>query len=809
MKDSYPRLDTLPHEWLTAPEDQPDYLELPGVVLDCGVDLGSAMCDAQVRAGRGEAVAIIHHESGRALTFAELAAASDRAAAAFSGLGIRPGDRIALRGANCPEMIIAAIAAWKIGAVVALIPALARVAEVEFFLADTQPRLLVLAQPEATEVLAAFGRVAGLTVVSVDGATPGALAWDELPAAGPHPAVPADLDRVAIVWHTGGTTGRPKGCYHTQRRFLLGGLSLGQAAGAAPGQRWAAAAPIGHALGFIHSTNFTLLNGVTLVLVSDFTRPAAVLEALAEREVTQFTAIAATWGRLLELLEGGAAPEPTALTRGFAMWQSSSAAEVADGWRRRGIELLNNFGSTAFATWVLVPPRDRTLPQATLGRPAPGYEVRALEPEPDGEVRAVRRMVPAGEPGQMAVRGPTGLTYWRLPGKQRVDVRSGYSLQDDLIRFDDGGLAEYLGRTDFMISTAGNKVAPAEVETVLGRHPAVREAVVFGLPDATRQETVAAFVVVHPGVEPSAGLRRELQDFVKARLAPYKYPRRLDFIDAVPRDNVGKVQPRVLRERVMTEIQVPAQLRHTSRRGLRYGRDGDGPVVVLVHGWCLSRQVWMYLEQALVASGHTVITPDLAGYGESAGLRPRESLAGHAGDLTDLLDELDVDRVVLAGFAFGAGVIFSAADYRRVRALVSIAMPSAATAPYDRMQRAILRDWPQFAARSAGAIVPEQASTQTRDWLARMYGATSLGAALAGLAILRSFEPAGLEKRWDVPAYFVHGSADPIVPATVSQDCAKRFGAEYLEVESAAHLVVIDQKEAVHQIMEEVLAAGA
>jgi pimeloyl-ACP methyl ester carboxylesterase len=250
----------------------------------------------------------------------------------------------------------------------------------------------------------------------------------------------------------------------------------------------------------------------------------------------------------------------------------------------------------------------------------------------------------------------------------------------------------------------------------------------------------------------------------------------------------------------------PAQIRHTSRRGLRYGRDGDGPAVVLVHGWCLSRQVWMYLEQALVAGGHTVITPDLAGYGESAALRPRESLSGHAEDLTDLLDELDLDGAVLAGFAFGAGVIFSAADYRRVRALVSMAMPSAATAPYDRMQRAILRDWPQFAARSAGAILPEQASAETRDWLARMYGATSLGAALAGLAILRTFEPSGLDKRWDVPAYFVHGSADPIVPAAVSQDCAKRFGAEYLEIESAAHLVVIDQKDAVHRIMVDVLA---
>jgi 2-aminobenzoate-CoA ligase len=552
MKDVYPRLDTLPHEWLTAPGDQPDYLGLPGVRLDEGTDLGSMLCDVPARNGLGSAAAIIHHESGRTLTYSELATITDRAAAAFAGLGIRAGDRVALRGGNGPELIIAAIATWKIGAVVALIPPLARAAEVEFFLADTQPRLLVLTQREGDEIGAVLERVPGLTVVAaVAAGRPGALAWAALlESAGPRPAVPADLDRVAIVWHTGGTTGRPKGCYHTQRRFLLGGLSLGMATGAAAGQRWAAAAPMGHALGFIHSTNFTLLNGVTLVVVSNFAKPAVMLEALARHEVTQFTAIAATWAGLLEALDAGDAPEPAALTRGFAMWQSSSASDVADGWRRRGIELLNNFGSTAFATWVLVPPVDRPVPQASLGRPAPGYEVLAIDPELSAAGQGPRPMAP-GEPGQLAVRGPTGLTYWRLPAKQQIDVRFGRSLQDDLIRFGDDGLAEYLGRTDFMISTAGHKIAPVEVETVLGRHPAVREAVVFGLPDRTRRELVAAFVVLHQGFDASDGLRRELQDYVKSRLAPHKYPRRLDFIDAVPRDSVGKVQPRILRDLVM------------------------------------------------------------------------------------------------------------------------------------------------------------------------------------------------------------------------------------------------------------------
>jgi 2-aminobenzoate-CoA ligase len=552
MKDVYPRLAGLPHEWLVSPEDQPEYLELPGTRLDETTDLGSMLCDVHVRNGMGDAVAVIHHDSGRTLTFGELSEVSDRAAAALHALGIRPGDRVALRGANCPELIIATIAAWKIGAVVALIPALARRAEVEFFLADTQPRVLVLTQPEAEDILSAVTRSDDLTLVAVDAGPPQAHRWQALlDSAGPRPVVRTDLDRVAIVWHTGGTTGQPKGCYHTQRRFLLGGLSLGQATGARAGERWAAAAPMGHALGFIHSTNFTLLNGVSLVVVSDFTDPRVMLEALARHAVTQFTAIAATWGNMLALVESGEAVRPPALRRGFAMWQSSSASEVADGWRRRGIELLNNFGSTAFATWVLVPPPDQPVPPASLGVPAPGYQVVAIDSAP-GEAT---RPVPAGQAGRMAVRGPTGLTYWRLPDKQQVDVCCGYSLQDDLICFDTSGFADYLGRTDFMISTAGNKVAPVEVETVLGGHPAVREAVVFGLPDPVRHEIVAAFVVLHDGVGRTDALRRELQDLVKVKLAPYKYPRRLEFIDAVPRDTVGKVQPRVLKELVLAADQ--------------------------------------------------------------------------------------------------------------------------------------------------------------------------------------------------------------------------------------------------------------
>jgi 2-aminobenzoate-CoA ligase len=172
----------------------------------------------------------------------------------------------------------------------------------------------------------------------------------------------------------------------------------------------------------------------------------------------------------------------------------------------------------------------------------PGYEVAAirkagdlLEPVEDG-------------PGQMAVRGPTGLTYWRRPELQTRDVVDGWTLSDDLIEFDPSGNAAYLGRTDYLISTAGYKVAPGEVELAVGSHPAVREVAVVGAPDPVRQEIVVAFVAVESGNVADDSLARELQELVKSRLSPYKYPRRIHFVPELPRDAVGKIRGKVLKE---------------------------------------------------------------------------------------------------------------------------------------------------------------------------------------------------------------------------------------------------------------------
>jgi 2-aminobenzoate-CoA ligase len=561
MSDLYPS-STIPTDYLVPPDLQPDYLELAGVDLSDHFNVAEFLVDAHVRAGRANAVAAIDATSSRSYTFGELARYSDHVAHQLLDWGLHPGDRVAYRSLNVPEVLIAALGAWKAGGVVVPIPAQAREPEIRFYLEDTEPRVLFV-QDDERLVSESVGAASGTTVqllAAIGEATTQPLIglWPDPETRGtpPAPLPPVAADALALIWHTGGTTGRPKACYHTHRRFILGGLAVGRATGVQPGERWAAAAPIGHALGVIVHTIHTLLHGASVVFIDQLHRPDRILEAISSHHIHTFAAITATWGRMLEVLAERPQLDVSSISRAYAMWQSASSTAIRDAWRDRGVELLNNFGSTAFATWVLVPRADECS-GSSLGRATDGYIVEAVDPA-DLEAGTIRP-VPAGEIGRMVIKGPTGLTYWRRPNLQARDVVDGWTIADDLIRFDESGNASYLGRTDFLISTAGYKVAPGEVEAVLTDHPAVREAAVVGAPDPLRVEIVMAFVALDESAEASDELARELQQLVKQRLAPYKYPRRIQFIDALPRDPVGKVQQGLLKKRAADiEAEAPA-----------------------------------------------------------------------------------------------------------------------------------------------------------------------------------------------------------------------------------------------------------
>lgn len=553
MKDQYPSKTTIPGHSLADAIAQPDYADVDLPRPNDSWNIADRLADAHVRAGRGELVAALHAESGKAYTFSQLAKESAQLAAGLIRHGIQTGDRVAYRTTNDPDALIVMLAIWKAGAVVVPVPAQAKANEIRHYIDDTGARILFVhhrAGPLDEITTAIEGSGVEELIGFGDGHDAWPIrSWNDLKVTGGTADLRTDPDQVAIIWHTGGTTGKPKGCYHTHKRFLLGGYALGAGTGSAVGQRWAAAAPVGHALGIIHYTIFTLLHGATVVFIENFSDPRVVLRAIADHKITTLTGLMATWAKMAEVLRASAPVDISSLKRCFAMWQSASAADVYDFWLSRGIELLNNFGSTSFATWVLVPPLGETSPRGALGRALPGYRVEAVEVK-DGVVQ----LLPRGEIGRMAVRGPTGLTYWNLPDMQRRDVIDGWTLSDDLIQFDQRGIVHYLGRTDYMISSAGYKIAPVEVEQVLSRHPAVREVAVVPGPCPIRQEIVVAYIALHPTAIPSDALKGELTELVKSEIASYKAPRRIEFIESLPRDSVGKVRTKLIKEWANTTV---------------------------------------------------------------------------------------------------------------------------------------------------------------------------------------------------------------------------------------------------------------
>lgn len=239
-----------------------------------------------------------------------------------------------------------------------------------------------------------------------------------------------------------------------------------------------------------------------------------------------------------------------------------------------------------------------------------------------------------------------------------------------------------------------------------------------------------------------------------------------------------------------------------SETGVFFTARGAGRPVILLHGWCLSGRLWLYLEEDL-AQHHFVVCPDLPGFGRS-GLAGPYGLDRLAADTLALLDELELDKPLIVGFAFGAAVAMelAATSPGRVGGLVLIGIPSAETAPYDRMPKAMRRDWPDFAAKSAAAICKQPQSDATLAWLERMFVSTPLPVAIETVGELGRFKPVIVAPRVHDRMLFVHGREDDVVPLEIAERCAAVApDADVAVVESSGHLVPYDQPRALAAVV--------
>jgi 2-aminobenzoate-CoA ligase len=446
-------------------------------------------------------------------SYEELGAHADGYAAA---LGIEPGTRVLLHAANSPAAIAAWLGILRAGGIVVATMPLLRAGELAKVIDKARVTHALVDGPLAGEV----AKAADLDVRALEDV--GQAAFDP---------VDTGADDVAIIAFTSGTTGVPKGCVHFHRDLLASCDTFArEILDPQPDEVFSGTPPLAFTYGLGGLVLFPLRFGASTAPVAR-PGPEAVLEAIRERGITTLFTAPTAYRALLR----AAGPDDLASLRTCVSAGEPLPAGVAEAWHEKtGIRIVDGIGSTEMLhIFIAAPARDAR--PGSCGRPVPGYVARIVGPKLE--------TLPPGEVGRLAVRGPTGCRYLD-DERQSQYVVDGWNLTGDAFRMDEDGYFWFQARTDDMIISAGYNISGFEVEATLLEHPAVAECAVVAAPDEERGHVVKAFVVASAEIA-----ARDLQDHVKARIAPYKYPRIVEFVDALPRTPTGKVQRNVLRAR--------------------------------------------------------------------------------------------------------------------------------------------------------------------------------------------------------------------------------------------------------------------
>ncbi len=458
--------------------------------------------------------------------------------------GLVPGNRVLVRGTNTPMLAACWLAVLKAGGVVVPTMPLLRAPELEAILDRASVNLAlcdVRFLGELVHARAAYANEAvpnGLPVLSFNG---GDLEERIARTEPVFTAANTAGDDVALIAFTSGTTGKPKATAHYHRDLLaVADLSPQSILHTTPDDVFCGTPSLAFAYGQGGMLLFPLRAGASVILLDRGT-PERLLDAALRHKATVMFTVPTVYRAMTAQMEADqSAVEGLRNLRACVSAGEPLPANTLEGWKAlTGIEILDSFGTTELLNAVLHARPGDVRPGAT-GKVVPGYEACVVD--------ETLTPLPPGQVGRLAVRGPTGCIYLDDP-RQEGYVQRGWNLTGDAFHMDEDGYFWYHARTDDLIVSAGYKISGLEVEDVLLRHDAVEECAVIAAPDPLRGTIPKAFVVPRDGVRPSDDLAELLQCYVKDRIAPYKYPRAVEFLDQLPRTETGKIQRYKLRQR--------------------------------------------------------------------------------------------------------------------------------------------------------------------------------------------------------------------------------------------------------------------
>jgi long-chain acyl-CoA synthetase len=490
------------------------------------------------------------------LTYGQLQGFTRQVAEALYQSGVRKGDRVGIMLPNCPHFVTAFYGVLRRGAVVVQVNPLYTEREIDYVLQDSGAEVMFVYADLYSRVrqMAGYENLKKVIVVSFAPSSlelaGNAILWEDFLRSGsPVPDEPINPEEdVAVLQYTGGTTGRSKGAMLTHRNLVANVQQINAHGSEQPlteGDKILTVIPLFHVYGMTCAMNLGVLTATNVILLPRFD-VREVLEMIKEHQPTYFPGVPTMYVALnsypgaerygidaIRICNSGSAPLPVELMHSFE--------------KKTGAKMYEGYGLSEASPTTHSSPRDGTKKPGSIGIPLPGTEARIVDH------LSGTRTLPIGEVGELVIRGPQVMKgYWNMPLETANAIRDGWLYTGDIARMDEDGFFYIVDRKKDMIIASGYNVYPREIEEVLYSHPSVLEAVVVGVPDEYRGETVKAYIVLKPG---QSATPEEIEGYCRQHLAAFKVPRLIEFRDSLPKTAVGKILRRVLAEEARKKVQ--------------------------------------------------------------------------------------------------------------------------------------------------------------------------------------------------------------------------------------------------------------